>query len=474
MAVNEILSVGIDIGTSTIQTVFSRLKMQNTAGYFAVPKVSIIDKKTIFKGEIHQTPLKDYSTLDGEAVKELVAKDYNSAGFTPSDVSTGAVIITGEAARKENAQAVLSALSDFAGEFVVSTAGPDLESIIAGKGSGAYNYSKDNFSSAVNIDIGGGTTNIVLFDKGEVADKGCLDIGGRQITVYGTKISYISESAKKIADSIGVKISEGEVADVSKLNRIAEAMADIINEVISGEGGKVLDVFTKGSSCYVGELKPSAVFFSGGVADCIYDGQSDDFKFDDLGVILGRAIKKSTIFTNFDVQKGEETIRATVVGAGSYTTAVSGSTIFYDKSLLPLKNIPVLKLTDIEYAKALSGDYSALSDRVSWFMKEVDESNIVLAMKGEKNMSYDALKMLSSSIAKVVDGSYPDGAPLLLAVENDMAKVFGQTINKDLQIKRNIVSIDSVKLFDGEYIDLGKPLMDGLVIPIVVKTLIFG
>ena len=49
---------------------------------------------------------------------------------------TGAVIITGETARKENANEVLEALSDLAGDFVVATAGPDLESILAARGAG--------------------------------------------------------------------------------------------------------------------------------------------------------------------------------------------------------------------------------------------------------------------------------------------------------------------------------------------------
>ena len=55
-----------------------------------------------------------------------MAKAYQSAGISPKTVSTGAVIITGETARKENAREVLSALSGYAGDFVVATAGPDL------------------------------------------------------------------------------------------------------------------------------------------------------------------------------------------------------------------------------------------------------------------------------------------------------------------------------------------------------------
>ena len=179
----SILSVGIDIGTSTTQVIFSRIEMENTSGYFSVPKVSIVEKEVVYKSQVYLTPLKTPVLIDGSAVRDLVEREYRLAGYDRRDVDTGAVIITGESARKENAAEVLAQLSDFAGEFVVSTAGPDLESILAGKGSGAFQYSMDHTCTTVNLDIGGGTTNLVLFDCGEIVSKGCLDIGGRLIRV---------------------------------------------------------------------------------------------------------------------------------------------------------------------------------------------------------------------------------------------------------------------------------------------------
>jgi len=110
----DILSVGIDIGTSTTQLVFSRLTMQNTSGYFSVPRVSIVDKQVIYKSQVYLTPLATPILIDGEAVRDLVAAEFRKAGFSPADVDTGAVIITGESARKENAALVLDKLSSFA------------------------------------------------------------------------------------------------------------------------------------------------------------------------------------------------------------------------------------------------------------------------------------------------------------------------------------------------------------------------
>ena len=138
----DILSVGIDIGTSTTQLVFSNITIENKASIVSVPMISIVDKEVIYRSEIYFTPLLSLTEIDAIGVRKIIEGEYKKAGIRPEDVDTGAVIITGETARKENASEVLKSLSGFAGEFVVATAGPDLEGIIAGKGAGAGEFSK--------------------------------------------------------------------------------------------------------------------------------------------------------------------------------------------------------------------------------------------------------------------------------------------------------------------------------------------
>ena len=92
----EIKSIGIDIGTSTTQLVFSRIVVENVAGSYNVPRVSIVDKEVIYRSKIYFTPLRSATEIDAEAVKKIVKDEYEAAGMTPADLSTGAVIITGE------------------------------------------------------------------------------------------------------------------------------------------------------------------------------------------------------------------------------------------------------------------------------------------------------------------------------------------------------------------------------------------
>jgi len=112
----KIISVGIDIGTSTTQLVFSRLTIENTASAFSIPKISIVEKEVIYKSSIYFTPLISDTEIDGEGIRKIIENDYKKAGIHPGDVDTGAVIITGETARKVNASLVLEKLSGLAGD----------------------------------------------------------------------------------------------------------------------------------------------------------------------------------------------------------------------------------------------------------------------------------------------------------------------------------------------------------------------
>ena len=455
----DLLSVGIDIGTTTTQLIFSKIKMENTTGYFAVPRISIVDKEILYQSEVHLTPLLTETLIDSDGVREIVAQEYQKAGIVPSSVDTGAVIITGESARKENARAVMERLSAFAGEFVVSTAGPDLESVIAGKGSGAWAYSLDHHCEAVNLDIGGGTTNIVVFSEGDVIAKGCFDIGGRLIRVENGRITHISPSAKLVAESLGLSVQVGNAADAAQLSKITDRMAELLAESLGLlPKSALLDaVTTNNSTPLTYPTKPkTAVFYSGGVANRIEPLSAEPFPYGDIGALLGASVFHGTLFGETTAQQSTQTIRATVVGAGMFTTTVSGSTITCTSAQFPMKNIPVLKLTPDEQEQCFLGNVQALISRIRWFCEQSEA------------------KRLAVCLADALEQTLPKDAPLLVLIETDIAKAVGILMRSVLGSARDVVCIDCVRVEHGDYMDLGKPLFDGLVIPIVVKSLLFG
>lgn len=473
----EILSVGIDIGTSTTQLVFSNITIENTASNFSVPRIKIVDKNIVYRSEIYFTPLITQTKIDKDKVREIIEGEYKNAGVKPSDVETGAVIITGETARKENANEVLQSLSGFAGDFVVATAGPDLESIIAGRGAGADKISDEENAYVVNIDIGGGTSNLALFKNGELVDTGCLDIGGRLIKIDKDtkKIYYIYPKIKKLAQSIGVNIEVGDIAEIDKIRKIARAMAEILEEAVCiKQRSSMYDEIQTNKGLKDG-YNIEYITFSGGVADYIYnEDYSDPFRFGDMGVVLGEEIKKSNLAKKLKVKTSIETIRATVVGAGSHTTDISGSTITYTSDVFPIKNLPILKLSKEDEDGGFESIERAINEKLKWFNLENESQRVAVALKGVKNPSFDDIQKLSKSLINGMTELLEKEYPIFVIVENDIAKVLGQTMYIQLGKKKNVVCIDSIKVENGDYIDIGKPLINGKVVPVVIKTLVFN
>lgn len=470
-----LMSVGIDIGTSTTQLVFSKITVENTASAWTIPTVKIIGKEVVYRSDIHFTPLLSPTVIDAKALRNIVEREYIKGYMTPGSIDTGAIIITGETARKENAKEVLKMLSGFAGDFVVATAGPDLEGILAGKGSGACEYSKEHSATVMNFDIGGGTTNVAVFQSGKLVDTACFDIGGRLIKLKEDQtVYYLSEKAKALIEHMKLPIEMDKKATVADLESFCNAMAKTIVEIANtGSQDPIYKLLITDH-----DLRKThhvnAAFLSGGVADCVANDDANWLKYGDIGILLGRAIRKALDASSHHVKYGDETIRATVVGAGNHTTDISGSTIHYDVGQLPIKNIPIIHLTPEEEAENGVVRQHAISDRLSWLSEQSDTHIVALGLHGKRGYGFDAIEALAKDIVIGMKKMSDQGLPLIVLIENDFAKSLGLCMRGLLDKNKPVICIDSVSVDNGDYIDIGVPIAGGQVVPVVIKTLLFG
>lgn len=207
--------------------------------------------------------------------------------------------------------------------------------------------------------------------------------------------------------------------------------------------------------------------FSGGVAEFIYNKNykltfESLLDYGDIGPLLGYSIQKKFNDETEILCEPKEKIRATVIGAGSHSTKISGSTIFYDDTILPVKNIPIAKI--VLNPENISAIYLKIEEKLSIY----DYNPIALYLEGLTSPTYLQLK----TIAKFIVGALEDkNLPIIIIVEDDFAKALGQIISNKLKSNKNIISIDKIKVDEGNYIDIGSPISE--ILPVVVKTLIF-
>ena len=444
-----LLSVGLDVGTTSTQMILSRLTAENKASGFAVPQMQITKREILYRSPVHFTPLAAHDLVDGQALRELIEQEYRSAGITRQQVDTGAVIITGETSRKENAKTVLENLSDFAGDFVVATAGPDLESILAARGAGALERSEEGL--VLHMDIGGGTSNLCLCEGGKVLATGCLNVGGRLLKFNETgMVTYRSPVLEGLTDlKPGDFPREGQVEAIGKILTCALEMAAGLREPT--------DLLPKLTTKETGKLwtppKGAKLSFSGGVADCIAQ-EIPPLHFGDMGPTLGSCIRRSRLCQG-EYFLGQETIRATVVGAGCHSVALSGSTVFYQHLSFPLKNLPVAAMDNPKTPREVANALQTL------------DGEGILAIPGLSSPGYAQVVALAEILAEGFGEK-----SVRVCLQQDMAKALGYALQRYLPQGRSCLCIDGLVLTPGSYLDVGAPV--GPALPVVIKTLVLG
>ncbi|WP_088831500.1 ethanolamine ammonia-lyase reactivating factor EutA [Paenibacillus tyrfis] len=479
-----ITSVGIDIGTSTTKMIVSRLKLVRTSGALSLPRFDIAQRELIYASPIHSTPLLGEDEVDAERIWEILTEEYEQAGVRPEELKSGAVIITGETATKANARRIVHLLAERSGDFVVATAGADLEGLLAGKGAGADRRSMEVHGAVANIDIGGGTANAAVFYRGKAVGTVTYHIGGRLIELNaGGTVTSVSPSIRPWLEAAGYRLEPGHTVSYALLEDLCRAMSLTMLDDLAGmtapEERDAVRKLTLGTP--LPQVPPIEEWtVSGGIGRLMEEAKPQSLaeaaKHGDIGPLLAHTLKACAARYPIRLAVPDQTVRATVIGAGMQSTEISGATVHLDPTLLPIRNLPVCKL---ELTLSLLEQPASLAAAVGQTMQsgaalfERDASPpFALALAGLEHCGYASLQRLADRLSESFADYFPDSRVMVVVCDTDIAKALGQSLEKRLKERTKIVCIDQIKVEHGDYIDLGEPIA-GIMIPVVVKTLAF-
>jgi ethanolamine utilization protein EutA len=470
----ELLTVGIDIGSSTSHLLFASILFQRQ-GRRLSDRFVVVDRTIQWRSPILLTPFLPDGTIDVSRLSDFMYKCYEEAGLTRADVDTGAVILTGEAVKRKNAQMIDELFASESGKFVCATAGHRLESILAAYGSGAVALSEARNACALHIDIGGGTTKFALIDKGEVVSVSAIAVGGRLIAQNENgSWTRVDDSARLVAGELGVGTTPGALTDEQARTSIAARLANlVVNEIVAGPVDG-LGLALRLTEPLRRSVQPEYVTFSGGVAE--YMGGRDAPDYGDIARILaaevtGQLRERAVI----SVETADQRIRATVIGASQFSAQVSGKTTHLSAGdTLPVQNIPVVRLRH-PVPEAIDHGVIAAEFRESARLHDVDMSRpVALSFSWTGHASYQRLAALALAIVEATGPSAADDGLLVLVVDADIAQSLGAILKEEAGLRRSLIALDGIELRELDFIDIGEYLSPPGVVPVVIKSLLFA
>jgi ethanolamine utilization protein EutA len=423
----ELTTVGIDIGSSTSHLMFARVHLQRKTQLLSSEFV-VVRREILWRSPILFTPFLPDFTIDAARLRAFVDASYEAAGIAPAEIDSGALILTGEAIKRRNAEAIAGIFASQAGKFVCASAGHHMECMLAAHGSGAVAISRHTHRTVLNVDIGGGTTKFALVENGEIRATCALAVGARV---------------------------SGEPSE----------LAEAVVSTIRGEAPKRL-LLTEPLEMGV---RPHLVTFSGGVAEYIFGREAQSFG--DIAQPLAAHIVQAFRAGRMDVPMLDpgQGIRATVIGASQFTVQLSGKTIHLsERAQLPLRNVPVLfPILDPDYhADGVAASVTAALERADLG----EDQTVALGIRWHGEPHYQRLRELAAGIAMAAGSA---GLPLILMVDRDVGRLLGHLLEHELGVARAVIAIDGIELRELDYVDIGEPIEPAQVVPVVIKSLLF-
>jgi ethanolamine utilization protein EutA len=472
-----LVSVGIDIGSAGTQVIFSRINLRRL-GENLSSRYVVVSRETLYQSPVALTPYRSEELIDDAALGAIIDEAYQAAGLDPAGIDTGAVILTGEALRRENAAAIAGILAEQGGDFVCATAGHHMEALLAAYGSGAARVSHDESKRILNIDIGGGTTKLAVVEQGRVVATAAVHIGGRlQVVDEAGRIVRLDPAGKYHAASAGFAWGRGDSTAPEALDQVAETMADALVTAIGTRPlpHAIEHLYLTDPIADLGRI--DGVMFSGGVGEYVYGREARDFG--DMGRRLGQAMRRrlDAGALPWPLLPAGECIRATALGASEYSVQLSGNTSYISApgTLLPRRNLQVLQ-PQLACGDVIDPDALAAAIRAHFIAFDLTEgeAEVALALRWQGAPSHARLFAFAQGIARGLASTVAQRKPLYVMLDGDVAQTLGAILREELDVQSEILVIDGVTLWDFDYIDLGRIRLPSRTVPVTIKSLVFS
>ncbi len=479
----ELLTVGIDVGSATFHLTVSRVVLERRAQELST-SYDVVAREVVVSSPVSFTPYLDSGEIDAAAVGETVRRSYAEGGVDPEEIDTGVVLLTGAALLARNARALAERLAGATGRFVCAAAGHHFEAVLAAHGSGAVARSRETPDPVVALDIGGATTKLALVSRGEVRATAAVGVGSRLLAWDPERrLVRVEQAVLPLAESVGVAAELGHMIAPAQVDAVCDRMAlavvaqlDPRVEAVGAPTMLLTDPFPL-------PVGPFEIVASGGVAEYLVrtvdgavDGAVDDLG--DLGPQLARALRSRLEAAGLGarLRVGDQRIRATVIGASQFSTQVSGSTIAADAAVLPLHQVPVVRpVLDLGAAPVDPGAVaSALAEALRRRFPAQDvPRTLAVSLRWRGDPAYPRLRALAAGL---VAGRGAAGVEqLVVAVDTDVASSLGRIMTTELGVDPAVaICLDNLDLAEFDHVDIGLPVGPAKVVPVVVKSFLFG
>jgi ethanolamine utilization protein EutA len=493
----ELLTVGIDVGSATFHVSVSRVVLERRAQALST-RYDVVARETVAMSPVGFTPYLASDDIDAAAVDAAVRRSLADAGVDPEEIDSGVVLLTGSALLRHNARALADLLAAVSGRFVCAAAGHHFEATLAAHGSGAVARSMETPVPVVALDLGGATTKMALVSGGDVQATAAVAAGSRLLAWdRDLRLVRVEDAVAPLAESMGVDARLGRVIEPAHADAICERMAIAVvgqldprlGEHARGAGTLLL------TEPFPSPPRPFEIVASGGVAEFFGEaaalstvpgagvgngGDGEDAgDLGDLGPGLARALLLQLEQAGLDkgLQLGVQRIRATVIGASQFSTQVSGSTLAVDPAALPLHHVPVVRPA-LDLVSPAGPDPVAVARALVRAVRNRFSGHDVpgvlavsLGWGGEP--SYARLRALAAGL--VAGQREARVGQLVVVLDADVASSLGRIMATEFGVgPGTALCLDGLDLAELDYVDVGRPVEPAKVVPVVVKSLLFG